>query len=67
MNKFSDGFSDNSYEDLLNEYAGESLGSKSPRRTENKETPPKRETLPRVVKPASPPAQRRKPEPAPPK
>ena len=29
MNKFSDGFSDNSYEELLNEYAGESLGSKS--------------------------------------
>lgn len=29
MNRFSDGFSDNSYEDLLNEYAGESLGSKS--------------------------------------
>ncbi|MGN0539007.1 MAG: endolytic transglycosylase MltG [Candidatus Fimenecus sp.] len=29
MNKFSDGFSDNSYEDLLNEYAGESLGSKN--------------------------------------
>lgn len=31
MNKFSDGFSDNSYEDLLNQYAGESLGSKSSR------------------------------------
>lgn len=29
MNKFSDGFSDNSYEELLNQYAGESLGSKS--------------------------------------
>lgn len=29
MNRFSDGFSDNSYEDLLNEYAGESLGSKT--------------------------------------
>lgn len=29
MNRFSDGFSDNSYEDLLNEYAGQSLGSKS--------------------------------------
>ena len=28
MNKFSDGFSDNSYEELLNQYAGESLGSK---------------------------------------
>ncbi len=28
MNRFSDGFSDNSYEDLLNEYAGQSLGSK---------------------------------------
>ena len=33
MNKFSDGFSDNSYEDLLNEYAGESLGSKNTERT----------------------------------
>ncbi|MGN1160904.1 MAG: endolytic transglycosylase MltG, partial [Candidatus Fimenecus sp.] len=32
MNKFSDGFSDNSYEDLLNEYAGESLGSKNTER-----------------------------------
>lgn len=29
MNRFSDGFSDNSYEDLLNAYAGESLGSKA--------------------------------------
>lgn len=29
MNRFSDGFSDSSYEDLLNEYAGESLGSKA--------------------------------------
>lgn len=29
MNRFSDGFSDNSYEDLLNEYAGQSLGSKA--------------------------------------
>lgn len=29
MNKFSDGFSDNSYEELLNQYAGESLGNKS--------------------------------------
>lgn len=28
MNKFSDGFSDNSYEDLLNEYAGEKISSK---------------------------------------
>lgn len=31
MNRFSDGFSDSSYEDLLNEYAGESLGSKASR------------------------------------
>ena len=29
MNNFSDGFDDKSYEDLLNEYAGEVLGSKS--------------------------------------
>lgn len=29
MNKFSDGFSENSYEELLKEYAGDSLGSKS--------------------------------------
>ncbi len=33
MNKFSDGFSDNSYEDLLNQYAGESLGSKTSKST----------------------------------
>lgn len=36
MNKFSDGFSDNSYEDLLNEYAGESLGSKNTERTKGR-------------------------------
>lgn len=35
MNRFSDGFSDKSYEDLLNEYAGESLGNKS-RQTDTK-------------------------------
>lgn len=34
MNRFSDGFSDNSYEDLLNEYAGESLGSKASKSAE---------------------------------
>ncbi len=37
-NKFSDGFSDKSYEDLLNEYAGESLGNKSSRQTDAKST-----------------------------
>lgn len=36
MNRFSDGFSDNSYEDLLNEYAGESLGSKASKSTDKK-------------------------------
>ena len=36
MNRFSDGFSDNSYEDLLNEYAGESLGSKTSKSTDKK-------------------------------
>ena len=40
MNKFSDGFSDNSYEDLLNEYAGESLGSKASKQAEKKVTNP---------------------------
>ncbi len=34
MNRFSDGFSDSSYEDLLNEYAGESLGSKASKPTD---------------------------------
>ena len=29
MNRFSDGFSDNSYDSLLDEYAGESLGARS--------------------------------------
>ena len=43
MNKFSDGFSDKNFDDLLNEYAGSALGNK-PSRTE----PPKR-----VQKPAS--------------
>lgn len=37
MDKFNDGFSDNSYEELLNEYAGESLGNKSVRRPQEKE------------------------------
>ncbi len=37
MNKFSDGFSDNSYEDLLNEYAGESLTSKPVKKSEPSE------------------------------
>ncbi len=40
MNKFSDGFSDNSYEDLLNQYAGESLGSKTQKSTREEVTPP---------------------------
>ncbi len=35
MNKFSDGFSDNSYEELLNQYAGESLGNKSKNSSED--------------------------------
>lgn len=34
MNRFSDGFSDSSYEDLLNKYAGESLGSKASKPTD---------------------------------
>ena len=40
MNKFSDGFSDNSYEELLNEYAGESLGRK--KTNEDARTPVKK-------------------------
>lgn len=60
MNKFSDGFSDNSYEDLLNQYAGESLGSKtsktasedikptpSPKRTAPK--PPQKKAEPKIT------------------
>ncbi len=38
MNKFSDGFSDKDYEDLLNEYAGETLGSKTTRNTDVKKS-----------------------------
>lgn len=45
MNKFSDGFSDNSYDDLLNEYAGDALGNK---------TTPKVEPQKRISKPAVP-------------
>ena len=40
MNKFSDGFSDNSYEDLLNEYAGDSLGSNHAKKAETKKAEP---------------------------
>ena len=36
MDKFSDGFSNKSYDDLLNEYAGESLVGKSNRHQEEK-------------------------------
>ncbi len=42
MNKFNDGFSDNSYEDLLNEYAGDKLPSKpvkNPEPTEPRKSP----------------------------
>lgn len=65
MNKFSDGFSDNSYEDLLNEYAGESLGSKNTERTKGgssaeashgdipvKRTPPKEPVKRAPISPA---------------
>ena len=45
MNKFSDGFSDNSYDDLLNEYAGNALG--------NNKTP-KVEPQKRISRPAVP-------------
>lgn len=56
MNRFSDGFSDNSYEDLLNAYAGESLGSKASKPieepTKKAATPPVRKVAPKpVVKP----------------
>ncbi len=37
MNKFQDGFSNNSYEDLLNEYAGDSLPSKPVKKPESAE------------------------------
>lgn len=40
MNKFSDGFSDNSYEELLNQYAGESLGSKASKSADKKADSP---------------------------
>lgn len=58
MNRFSDGFSDSSYEDLLNEYAGESLGSKASKPVEE---PVKKEVAPPVKKVAPKPAV--KPEP----
>lgn len=42
MDKFSDGFSNKSYEDLLNEYSGESLTSKTGNRSDaNKSESPK--------------------------
>ena len=46
MNKFSDGFSDNSYEDLLNEYAGDSLGSSQAKKTEPKKPEPQKAPQP---------------------
>ena len=42
MNRFSDGFSDNSYEELLNQYAGESLGSKKATEDTKTSTPVKK-------------------------
>ncbi len=50
MNRFSDGFSDNSYEDLLNEYAGESLGSKASRQADE----PVKRSAPQPVKKTAP-------------
>ena len=49
MNKFSDGFSDSSYDDLLNEYAGNALGN-SPSKAE----PQKKVARPASVKKAEP-------------
>ena len=46
MNKFSDGFSDNSYEDLLNEYAGDSLGSSHAKKVEPPKAPQPVKTAP---------------------
>ncbi len=46
MNKFSDGFSDNSYEDLLNEYAGDSLGSNQAKKAEVKNPVPQKTPQP---------------------
>lgn len=53
MNKFSDGFSDNSYEELLNQYAGESLGHKSSKTSSEdvKVTPKKQKTTPAYEEP----------------
>lgn len=58
MNRFSDGFSDSSYEDLLNEYAGESLGSKASRNVDE----PVKKPAPQPVKKVAPKVQP-KPEP----
>lgn len=58
MNRFSDGFSDSSYEDLLNEYAGESLGSKASRNVDE----PLKKPAPQPVKKVAPKVQP-KPEP----
>ena len=41
MNRFSDGFSDNSYDSLLDEYAGESLGAHSSKKNERADMPKK--------------------------
>lgn len=56
MNRFSDGFSDSSYEDLLNEYAGESLGSRASKQTDE----PVKKTVNKPVRNVTP-----KPEPKP--
>ena len=51
MNKFSDGFSDNSYEDLLNEYAGNSLGSNQTKKAEVKRAVPQKAPQPQKTAP----------------
>ncbi len=50
MNRFNDGFSNNSYEDLLNEYAGDSLGKS----TKKPSTEPTKKAVNEPVKKYSP-------------
>ena len=75
MDKFNDEFSFNSYEELLNEYAGESLGSHSARtsksedekaaKTSPKRTAPQEPVPQKRPAPAPAPRQRTAPAPAP--
>ncbi len=54
MDKFSDNFSDKSYEDLLNEYAGESVNNRIRQNNENRAKRQEKKPAPKSVRSSSP-------------